>query len=54
MRFFINHIDDTSIGNNEKVLPILYMMLINDGRHDVHKFHEMIQNAEITFSMIDM
>ena len=54
MRFFINHIDDTSIGNNEKVLPILYMMLINDGRHDFHKFHEMIQNAGITFSMVDM
>ena len=54
MRFFINHIDDTSIGNNEKVLPILYMTLINDGRHDFHKFHEMIQNADITFSMVDM
>lgn len=54
MRFFINHIDDTSIGNNEKVLPILSMMLINDGRHDFHKFHEMIQNADITFSMVDI
>ena len=54
MYFYINHIEDTSIGNNEKVLPILRMMLINDGRHDFMKFHEKIQNAEITFSMIDV
>ena len=54
MRFFINHIDDSSIANDEKVLPILYMMLINDGRHDFHKFHEMIQNADIVFSMVDV
>lgn len=54
MRFFINHIDDTSIDGNSKVLPILCMMLINDGRHDFHKFHEMIQNADITFSMVNI
>lgn len=54
MKFFINHIDDTSIKPNELVLPILHMALINDGRHDFHKFHEKIQNADITFSMVDI
>lgn len=53
MTFFIRHIDDTSIPGDQKVLPILCMMVINDGRHDFHKFHEKIQNAEITFSMIE-
>ena len=54
MNFYINHIEDTSIPQNEKVLPVLSMALIHDGRHDFHKFHEMIQNAEITFSMVDI
>lgn len=54
MNFYINHIEDTSIAPNEKVLPILSMALIHDGRHDFHKFHEMIQNADITFSMVDI
>ena len=54
MYFYINHIDDTSIDGSEKVLPILNMMLINDGRHDFHRFHEMIQNADITFSMYNI
>jgi len=54
MTFFIRHIDDTSIPGSQKVLPILSMMLINDGRHDFHKFHEMIQDAEVTFSMKDI
>ena len=54
MTFFINHIDDTSIPGNQKVLPILTMMLIHDGRHDFHRFHEMVQNADITFSMTDV
>ena len=53
MNFFINHIDDTSIQGSEKVLPVLSMMLIHDGRHDFHKFYEMVQNADITFSMKD-
>lgn len=53
MNFFIRHIDDTSIPGSQKVLPILSMMVINDGRHEYHRFHEMIQNADITFSMID-
>lgn len=54
MNFFIRNIDDTSIPGSQKVLPILSMMVINDGRHDFHKFHEMIQNADITFSMTDV
>ena len=54
MNFFIRHIDDTSIPGNKKILPVLSMMVINDGRHDYHKFHEMIQNADITFSMVDV
>ena len=54
MNFFINHIDDTNINGSEKVLPILSMALIHDGRHDFHKFYEMIQNADITFSMKDI
>lgn len=53
MNFFIRHIDDTSIPGSQKILPILSMMVINDGRHEYHRFHEMIQNADITFSMID-
>ena len=54
MKFYINHIEDTSIKGSEKVLPILNMILIHDGRHDFHKFHEMIQNADITFSMVNI
>jgi hypothetical protein len=54
MKFYINHIDDTSIAPDRKVLPVLNMMLVNDGRHDFHRFHEMIQNADITFSMVDI
>lgn len=53
MNFFIQHIDDTSIPGDQKVLPILSMAVIQDGRHDFHKFHEMIQNADITFTMLD-
>ena len=54
MTFYINHIDDTSIAPSQKVLPVLTMILVHDGRHDFHKFHEMIQDAEITFSMYDI
>lgn len=32
-------------------LPILRMELIDDGRNDFRKFHESIQNADITFTM---
>lgn len=34
-------------------LPILRLELIEDGRHDFHKFHNAIQNATITFSMVN-
>lgn len=54
MTFYINHIEDTSIPSTQKVLPILSMALIHDGRHDFHKFYEMIQNSDITFSMKDV
>ena len=35
------------------VLPILRMELIEDGRHDYNKFHELIQNSTITFTMVN-
>jgi hypothetical protein len=34
-------------------LPKLTMELINDGRNDFGKFHDMIQNSTITFCMTD-
>lgn len=34
-------------------LPTLRLELIEDGRHDFHKFHNAIQNATITFSMVN-
>lgn len=37
--------------NSER--PRLKMELINDGRNDYHHFFERIQNADITFSMVD-
>lgn len=45
MTFFIKQ-------NSE--LPILKMELINDGRNDYHKFHDSIQDATITFSMVNV
>lgn len=45
MEFFIN---------KNSTLPVLKMELINDGRNDFHKFHEMIQNANIYFTMTDV
>jgi hypothetical protein len=44
MTFYINQ-------NSE--LPILHMQLIHDGRHDFNKFFEAIQNATITFTMVN-
>lgn len=44
MTFFIKQ-------NSE--LPILKMEIINDGRNTYQKFHEAIQDAEITFSMVN-
>lgn len=35
-------------------LPTLRMELIEDGRHDFHKFHECIQAATITFTMLNV
>lgn len=35
-------------------LPTLRLELIDDGRHDFHKFHECIQAADITFTMVNM
>lgn len=34
------------------ILPVLRMKLINDGRNDFKLFHDMMQTANITFSMI--
>lgn len=35
-------------------LPTLRMELIEDGKHDFHKFHECIQSADITFTMVNI
>jgi len=45
MNFFIN---------KNATLPILKLELIKDGRNDYKKFHEMIQNSTITFSMSEV
>lgn len=45
MNFFIN---------KDATLPYLKMELIQDGRNDFSKFHEKIQNSEITFTMADI
>lgn len=37
----------------DSVLPTLRMELIEDGRHDYNKFHELIQNSTITFTMVN-
>ena len=34
-------------------LPILKMSLINDGRRQYHQIYDRLENAAITFSMID-
>lgn len=34
-------------------LPTLRMELINDGLSDFRKFHQAIQNSEITFTMVN-
>lgn len=36
------------------VLPILRLELIYDGRGDFHKFHDAVQNADITFTMTNV
>ena len=35
-------------------LPRIVVELIEDGRHDYNKFHECIQNADITFTMVNI
>jgi hypothetical protein len=35
-------------------LPTLRMELIEDGRHDFMKFHDAIQSATITFTMVNV
>ena len=35
-------------------LPRIQMELIEDGRHDFNKFHECIQGADITFTMVNV
>ena len=35
-------------------LPTLVMELIEDGRHNFNKFHEAIQGATITFTMVNV
>jgi len=39
--------------NKNATLPILRMELIQDGRNDFNKFFELIQNADIYFTMFD-
>ena len=36
------------------VLPTLRMELIEDGRHDFNKFHDAVQSADITFTMVNI
>lgn len=36
------------------VLPTLRMEIINDGRTDFRKFHDAIENADITFTMTNV
>jgi len=40
--------------NKNSTLPILKLELIKDGRNTFHKFHEKIQNSDITFCMTEL
>ena len=40
--------------NKGATLPMVILELIQDGRNDYKKFHEKIQNANITFSMYNV
>jgi hypothetical protein len=40
--------------NKNSTLPRLKLELIKDGRNDYSKFHDKIQNANITFTMTDV
>ena len=37
----------------DSLLPTLRMDLIEDGRHDYNKFHELLENSNITFTMVN-
>jgi hypothetical protein len=39
--------------NKDSLLPILRIELIEDGRHDYNKMHEMLQGSNITFTMVN-
>lgn len=39
--------------NQYSTLPLLKMELIQDGRHDFNKFHDIVQDCKITFTMIN-
>jgi hypothetical protein len=39
--------------NQYSTLPLLKMELIQDGRHGFNKFHDIIQDCKITFTMIN-
>ena len=39
--------------NKDSLLPILRIEVIEDGRHSYNKFHELIQNSTITFTMVN-
>jgi hypothetical protein len=40
--------------NKGSTLPILKLELIQDGRNDYNKFHEMIQNANLYFTLTNI
>ena len=40
--------------NKGATLPMVILELIQDGRNDYKKFHEKVQNADITFTMTDI
>jgi hypothetical protein len=40
--------------NKNSTLPVLKLELIKDGRNDFLKFYEKIEDATITFTMIDV
>ena len=40
--------------NKHSTLPKLKLELIRDGRNDFQKFHDKVQNANITFTMTDV
>ena len=37
----------------DSLLPILRLEVIEDGRHSYNKIHELLQNSNITFTMVN-